>query len=176
MSLFSEQGYAATSLSQIAEAAGVSRTTLFSYFPAKRDLVWEELDASLEALPGVFEEQSGRPVIDDITTALSGLTRPRGLDRETLVVRWRMVQSDPELRSYTLAESERVTDLLVSCVTRLRPDSNARLVDHVVRALTAVSRRSIDEWCEHEWRSIDLDAYTRAQLAPLASALAPLLA
>lgn len=37
--LFREQGYAATTVAQIAEAAEVSLSTLFRYFPAKADLV-----------------------------------------------------------------------------------------------------------------------------------------
>ncbi|MFI7599840.1 TetR family transcriptional regulator [Actinoplanes sp. NPDC049681] len=37
--LFEEQGYAATTVDQIAEAADVSPSTFFRYFPAKEDVV-----------------------------------------------------------------------------------------------------------------------------------------
>jgi AcrR family transcriptional regulator len=39
MRLFREQGYDATTIEQIIEAAEVSETTFFRYFPAKEDLV-----------------------------------------------------------------------------------------------------------------------------------------
>jgi hypothetical protein len=39
MRLFEEQGYAATAVDQIAEAAEVSQSTLFRYFPTKEDVV-----------------------------------------------------------------------------------------------------------------------------------------
>jgi AcrR family transcriptional regulator len=37
--LFQEQGYAATTVDQIAEAAEVSQSTFFRYFPTKEDVV-----------------------------------------------------------------------------------------------------------------------------------------
>lgn len=40
--LFREQGYAATTMSQIREAADVSESTLFRYFPTKKDLVLDD--------------------------------------------------------------------------------------------------------------------------------------
>jgi AcrR family transcriptional regulator len=54
--LFEEQGYAATTVDQIAEAADVSQSTFFRYFPTKEDVVLsDEFDplmvAALRAQP-----------------------------------------------------------------------------------------------------------------------------
>src|SRR5512138_2327695 len=54
--LFQEQGYAATTVEQIAEAAEVSPSTFFRYFPTKEDVVlYDDLDplfiAAFEAQP-----------------------------------------------------------------------------------------------------------------------------
>lgn len=44
--LFREHGYEATTVSQIAEAADVSESTFFRYFPSKEDVVlWDEFDS-----------------------------------------------------------------------------------------------------------------------------------
>ena len=56
MRLFHEQGYAATTVDQIAEAADVSQSTFFRYFPTKEDVVLtDEYDplmvAALRAQP-----------------------------------------------------------------------------------------------------------------------------
>src|SRR5215211_6653518 len=54
--LFRERGYEATTVSQIAEAAEVSESTFYRYFPAKEDVVfWDELD------PLVFEALRAQP-------------------------------------------------------------------------------------------------------------------
>jgi hypothetical protein len=46
--LFREHGYEETTVEQIAEAAEVSESTLYRYFPTKEDLVlWDEFDPLL---------------------------------------------------------------------------------------------------------------------------------
>ena len=57
--LFLEQGYAATSVDEIARRAGVSRGTFFNYFGGKSDLFWVDLDATLAGLAGVLRASSG---------------------------------------------------------------------------------------------------------------------
>lgn len=59
MRLFHEQGYAATTVDQIAEAADVSQSTFFRYFPTKEDVVLtDEYDplmvAALRAQPATL--------------------------------------------------------------------------------------------------------------------------
>src|SRR5437764_7429786 len=56
MRLFREQGYSRTTVEQIAEAAEVSPSTFFRYFPAKEDVVLQDdfdpiAIAKFEALP-----------------------------------------------------------------------------------------------------------------------------
>jgi AcrR family transcriptional regulator len=56
MRLFTEQGYAATTVDQIAEAADVSQSTFFRYFPSKEDVVLSDdydpmMVAALRAQP-----------------------------------------------------------------------------------------------------------------------------
>lgn len=47
LELFTSQGFEATSVDDIAAAAGVSRRTFFRYFPAKADVVWGDFDAAV---------------------------------------------------------------------------------------------------------------------------------
>lgn len=54
--LFLENGYSGTTVDQIAQRAGVSRATFFNYFGGKADLLWLDLDQSLERLPGALRE------------------------------------------------------------------------------------------------------------------------
>src|SRR5215203_7523738 len=56
LKLFGERGYEATTVAQIAEAAEVSESTFFRYFPTKEDVVlWDEFD------PLVFEALRAQP-------------------------------------------------------------------------------------------------------------------
>lgn len=48
--LFLEQGYAGTTIDQIAQRAGVGRNTFFNYFSAKSDLLWLDVDETIAGL------------------------------------------------------------------------------------------------------------------------------
>ena len=47
--LFLEQGYDATSVADITQRAGVSRSSFFNYFSSKSDVLWSGLDARIDA-------------------------------------------------------------------------------------------------------------------------------
>jgi len=48
LELFDRDGFEATSVETIAEAAGISRRTFFRYFPSKNDVAWGDFDAQLD--------------------------------------------------------------------------------------------------------------------------------
>ncbi|MBA8815884.1 AcrR family transcriptional regulator [Microbacterium halimionae] len=57
--LFLEQGYDRTSISQIAQRAGVSRSSFFNYFASKADVLWSGLDERIETL--ALQLRNGSP-------------------------------------------------------------------------------------------------------------------
>jgi AcrR family transcriptional regulator len=50
MRLFAERGFTATTIDAIAEAADVSRATVFSYFPTKEEIVFGDAARAIDAL------------------------------------------------------------------------------------------------------------------------------
>ena len=71
--LFLEQGYAATTIEQIAQRAGVSRNTFFNYFAAKSDLLWSEVNASADWLREELAARSAEePPLDAVCAAFEG--------------------------------------------------------------------------------------------------------
>ncbi len=50
LELFATNGYDETTVEEVAASAGISRRTLFRYFPTKADLVWGEFDDELGRL------------------------------------------------------------------------------------------------------------------------------
>lgn len=63
MRLFEGQGFGGTTIDQIAEAADVSRATVFTYFPTKEEIVFGDAGAAIDALATRLRERS-----DDETT------------------------------------------------------------------------------------------------------------
>ena len=65
--LFAEQGYGATTIRDIAEAAGVTERTFFRYFTGKEELIIED---ALGWLPVLLDRLRARPEDEDVGTAL----------------------------------------------------------------------------------------------------------
>lgn len=97
--LFAKQGYNATTIEQIADAAAISPRTFFRYFPTKEDVVlWDEYD------PLVLDVFLARPKEETplesmrvvIRTAVHGLYES---GPELLSTRIRLLSTVPELRA-----------------------------------------------------------------------------
>ncbi len=115
--LFREQGYDATTVEQIAAAAGVSHMTFFRYFPAKEDVVlsdsYDPLIASLiEQTPATW------PLIDRIRTALlRGLRQVYATDRDTLLAQNQLIVSTPVLRERLWADQIATQQLILEALS-----------------------------------------------------------
>lgn len=67
MSLFAEQGFDEVTISQIAEAAGVSKMTVTNYFPRKQDLVFDRAESTITSLArAITARQLGQSLLDAI--------------------------------------------------------------------------------------------------------------
>jgi AcrR family transcriptional regulator len=103
MRLFAEQGYAATTVEQIAEAAEVSPSTFFRYFPTKEDVILFDstdplmLDAFETQPPEMSPLEALRSAIREV---YGGLT-PEEMERER--ERMILVRTVPEIRQRVLA-------------------------------------------------------------------------
>ncbi|GAB3141921.1 TetR/AcrR family transcriptional regulator [Amycolatopsis stemonae] len=97
LALFLERGYDAVGVKDVADAADVSVTTLFKYFPSKEALLFDQ-DDDIEA--ALVEAVRGRPPGHTIVDALREHTlrdiSDGGPDEEFL----RLIESTPALREY----------------------------------------------------------------------------
>ncbi|MFT4218029.1 MAG: helix-turn-helix domain-containing protein [Micropruina sp.] len=173
--LFLRQGYAATSLQQIADAAGISRTTLFHYFPAKRDLMADEFDASVTRLRDALASSGDGPIVPAMAGAIAAALRFARAEHDALALRWQIVRGDDELRADVALRTSDLADLLIAHGRTRRPDADPELVQHVVEALLAVVVGATTRWAAQDRPAVDLDGYVTDRLAPFVAALTPLL-
>jgi AcrR family transcriptional regulator len=116
--LFQRDGYAATSVEAIAEAAEVSPSTFFRYFPTKEDVVLSDFvdEATIE----LFVQA---PVELDFFDAMSHAVREGfgGLPPEDFAlesVRNNLIRTEPELRRGMIAEMLRPMQMLAEAIAR----------------------------------------------------------
>ncbi len=150
--LFCEQGYDETSIEQIAEAAEVSPSTVFRYFPTKPDLViYDDLDERMiEAFraqpPGLNAVQALRAVFRSAFGGLAGEELAQQREREALM------RTVPELRSAMLGELARTLNEIADLVAERthRPADD----DAVLALAGAVIGLAIAAWFagdEDDW-------------------------
>ena len=70
---FVADGYAETSVEQIAAAAGVSMSTFFRHFPTKEDVVFAGHDVTVAALRSALAQQSPGPPLAQVRAALTAV-------------------------------------------------------------------------------------------------------
>jgi len=149
--LFREQGYEATSVEVIAEAAEVSPSTVFRYFPTKPDLViYDDLDERMiEAFraqpPELNAVQALRASFRSGFGGLAGEEMALQLERE------RLLRSVPELQSAMLGEFARTVGEIADLVAERahRPAND----DAVLALAGAVIGIAIAAWF-----AVDMDA------------------
>ncbi|MFD2691532.1 TetR/AcrR family transcriptional regulator [Streptomyces phyllanthi] len=151
--LIREQGYDATTVEQIAEAAEVSPSTVFRYFPAKEDIVLtDEYDACMEA--ELRARPSDEPLVESLRHVLSKgielLFSDRSESAEDQRLRSRLIVEVPAVRS-RLMESMSVTGRLLCQVAADRTGRDPGELE--VRAYSMAVVGALMEvtlyWAEH---------------------------
>jgi AcrR family transcriptional regulator len=112
--LFREQGYAATTVEQVAEAAEVSPSTVFRYFATKEDLVLND-----DYDPIIFAAFTAQPpelnLIQAWRSALyEAITRMGEDDVATQLDRGRLLLSVPELWGATLHSTQDTLEIMMN--------------------------------------------------------------
>ena len=116
MRLFEEQGYAATTVDQIAEAAEVSPSTFFRYFPTKEDVILiDDYD------PVIVEAIKAQPPdVSPVRALLNGMREVfLNLSAEEWATEKRrqaIYQTVPELRARAMNQTVLAVDMLAGAL------------------------------------------------------------
>lgn len=166
MRLFTQQGYTATTIDQIAEAADISPSTFFRYFPTKEAVVLaDDLDliiiAALEAVP---------PDVPPLAAVRQGLTGALSRLSEHVVKfemeRQQLIANEPELHATMLDDFRRNVDLIATVVAGRtgRPAESFEIrvfAGAVIGALLAAAKVGLADGSERQGFGYDVDGALR---------------
>ncbi|MEV4168985.1 TetR/AcrR family transcriptional regulator [Nonomuraea sp. NPDC049709] len=95
--LFDERGYDAVTVNEVAEAAGVAKVTLFTYFPSKECLVLDAVKDDTAAI--VAGREAGQSPFDALREHYRGMARQGTgeVDVEGMITRVRVISASPAL-------------------------------------------------------------------------------
>lgn len=169
--LFTEQGYDATTVAQIAQRAGVTKSTFFRHFSDKRELLVAGQETLSRLLAdGIADAPAVATPLEAVaagleraSTAMGAATRELGPRLKAAVAASTELQERDALKSVGLAAA--MTDALIS---RGVPDPTA----HLAAELGVLAfKRGYTHWSEADPAAVEgLAPHTLAALAELRSA------
>jgi AcrR family transcriptional regulator len=147
--LFERKGFDRVTMAEIADAASVSRRTLFRLFPSKSDLVWGGLDEVRAAVALQAAQFTGRLRLSVLIDGLIAPVLQQLEDPEAARMarrRLRLIAATPALLNHrTLHEIEEVVATVVAAgAPRGGPPASL-----VARTLVAAAFAAILWWAEH---------------------------
>ncbi|PCE13633.1 hypothetical protein AUC47_07430 [Microbacterium sp. SZ1] len=145
--LFLERGYDATSVADITQRAGVSRSSFFNYFSSKSDVLWSGLDARIDGVGTALSELGDHADAAAVRSILVDALRGFAPDPLALALRNRTAMGlDEELARDSALRLARLASIVASAasasgISRIRADV-------VGAAHAAAVLSSLREWAE----------------------------
>lgn len=111
MHLFGTQGYAGTTVEQIAAAAEISTATFYRYYCDKEDVVFGDDDHALvEAV--VVARPAHEPLADTFSALFERLAAEFEADKDAVLIRIRLMHGVPGLQARRWATRQKTADVL----------------------------------------------------------------
>jgi AcrR family transcriptional regulator len=134
--MFVERGFDNVTVSEVAEAADVSKVTVFNYFPRKEDMLFDRFPQVRELLTGAVEgrhtDESPVAALRRLFLGLAEQGHPIGGFQDRYVAFWRTVLDSPALRARAREAMEEFETHLAGLLTGIDPQP--RLTAAVVLA------------------------------------------
>ncbi|MGW0854719.1 TetR/AcrR family transcriptional regulator [Streptomyces sp. NPDC002690] len=159
--LFTTKGYAATTVDDIATAAGTTRVTFYAYFPSRSDLMKALIDERLnDALQRVRSPEHGSTALDLVATVTAGTPEAIRAWIQRTVDNWPAVRPIIRVGRDAAAVDPDLTDLVERWMEEAISDvedgltSAGRFEPHQRRFRGVLAMAELDYVSQH-WGSAD---------------------
>jgi len=147
LELFARRGYDATTVEEIAEAAGVSRRTFFRYFGSKEAVIFPERERRLESLRALLARSpSEEPALEAVRRGLLMLARDYTSSRERVMLQQRIVEGSPALLAYDFELDKRWEAVIAEALGGRGRGARGRRARLVAGAVMGLIRTALREW------------------------------
>lgn len=145
--LLARQGYEATTVDELAEAAGISRSTFFRKYGSKEDMVFADHDRILLRIDDHLAHSQGDPLLA-VAEAAAMVFDHHVRHPETSLARYQLLQQVPALRDRELVTSHRYERTFRSYLEATLPDSRRKAYGAIAVAasMVAVHNSFLRQW------------------------------
>jgi AcrR family transcriptional regulator len=163
--LFSEQGFAATTVPQITERAGLTTRTFFRHFADKREVLFGHEDAPAQARAFLAQAPPGMSTAEFIAWGLGLMARERfDGHRDELRVIQALINSDESLQERSLRKRDTLNSLVGEALrSRGLGERQSRLL---AEATVSALYVALDQWLNTD-TDVSIDVLALKALAGL---------
>ncbi|GAA3742933.1 AcrR family transcriptional regulator [Spinactinospora alkalitolerans] len=148
--LFAERGYEATTMDDIAVAAGVSRSTLFRHFGSKDDILFSDQEQLLESVRRHLRASSGEDPRAAVCAAARMVFHGYVSDPDVALPRYRLVRANAALRDREIAMSARYQALFTQHLSHGHSDARRLLAaEALAAAVIAAHNHVLRSWLKN---------------------------
>lgn len=146
-SLFTARGFDNVTVAEVAEAANVSKMTVFNYFPRKEELFFDRNEEVVELLHGAINDRApGESVVNALRGLLLRLVEqrhPLSALLNTVVPFWQVVLDSPALRGAAMEMLSEAENQLAVEFARISGRSPADPLPALAAALVIATIRAL---------------------------------
>jgi AcrR family transcriptional regulator len=150
--LFEERGYEATTVEEIAERAGVGRTTFFRHYRSKEDVIFPDHEALLQSIRDRLAASTNRTAIVAVSEAVRLVLLHYLSEGDRARVRYTLTSSAPALRDREIATVARYQKLFRDFIADwMGPvPSSALRAELMAAAVVAAHNHVLRRWLRAE--------------------------
>ena len=142
--LFHQHGFEATTMEAIAQAAGVSKRTIFRYFPSKNDIPWGQFGRTLDEFRAVLAAVTEDvPVHEAVHHGVLAFNRFPADAQPSHRERMRLILTTPELQAHSVHQYADwravIADYVAQRLQLMPSDLLPQTVGHVSLALAVAA-------------------------------------
>jgi mycofactocin system transcriptional regulator len=150
--LFAERGFEATTIDDIATAAGIGRRTLFRYYPSKNDIPWGQFDESLVRLQAHLDAMPPDvPVHRAVHEAVLAFNHlePAAIPQHRQ--RMQLLLTTPALQAHSVLRYAQWRSTIAAYVARRLGQAETDLLPRTIGQVTlAISLSAYEHWLQQD--------------------------
>jgi AcrR family transcriptional regulator len=143
---FNERGFDATTVDQIADAAGVSRRTFFRYFKTKEDAIFPEHDRLRATVAADLQRRINEPALAAVCASVALVLDDYTRHREVALLRFALTRTVTSLRDREVTAVHRYQRLFVRHLRAHSPELDAQTVEIMAAAVVTAHNSVLRDW------------------------------
>ncbi|GAC56482.1 putative TetR family transcriptional regulator [Gordonia hirsuta DSM 44140 = NBRC 16056] len=155
--LFTERGFDETSVDDVAAAAGISRRTLFRYYPSKYSIPWGDFEPHLEKMRRrLASTPPDSGLGDGLREALVAFNRVPEVELEHHRRRMHLLLKVPALHAHSMLMYSEWRQIIAEHIAaHLQVDPHSHVPQSVAWQFLGASLAAYEQWLDHPETDLD---------------------